>query len=492
MKKPMPLKAYRDDLPPDLEELLDELEREFEDSPNGWQVIDELRLCIDDPDFDNDLIQEMAENSLKHERARKAAAIHGLPSDLQRLLDQVEQEKEQYPRRESDVDELETNIQFGDFDSARDCAEKIIKRQRARKPKRKQPRGPTTASSRSSSKERLNKKEIELGEAILPICRRLAEKYSTSHIRLFYPDELGTAEVPTLGHALEVVADSVGPCFYPLYESRTPEEIDRLGGCVGSAPYVSADFPWPRRGRRYLVPWLQLDLDSIREATGVDVGDGLLQVWRENSDHAHTRHVLRASIDSGAKLVPMPRSVSKRSSLEGMFDSGDLRAPWQCTGWALAGLAVPENEEILVMNHDDWGGDLSVDEPDPRLDENGDPRFPLWDDEGEDEIAFRRALGKATRLRRQRKPETERPLADDHPDHSATVDCLFGFPDSEGEDYPDDVPQHCDLLGRGWRPLITISGPMDVEFFTDRCTVYFRAKGGSFEYTAKCFMNRRG
>ena len=77
MKQEMPLKAARDDLPPNLEQLLDELEKEFEGSPNERDAIQNLRECLEQRHFDNDLIQQTAEEFLKHERARKAAAIHG-------------------------------------------------------------------------------------------------------------------------------------------------------------------------------------------------------------------------------------------------------------------------------------------------------------------------------------------------------------------------------------------------------------------------------
>jgi len=493
MKKELPLKACRDDLPPSLQRLLDELEKEFEDTPNEWDVIYELRVCLEQTGFDNDRIQQIAEEFLDHERARKAAAVHGLPPDLQRLLDQVEQEPRSYPRRDSDVDELQTSIDFGDFDTAREVAEKIIKRQKPPKPKQKKSTKAVSDKPRSAPKEKLKKKEIEIAEAILPICRRLAEKYSDSHIRVFYADELSEGNVPTLGKALEVLADSVGPCFYPLYDSRESEEIDRLRGCVGSALYVTATFPWPRAGERYLVPRLQLDLDEIRDATGVDVGDGLLQLWRQDSDHAHVRRIPRQSVDPGAKLLPIPQRLSTWGPLEGMFENGEFGGPWQCVGWKLAGLALPRDPLLLTVNHDGWDDCLSIDDPDPRFDDAGNPRFPLWDEEGEDESNFEALIERGAQLLRSREPEMERPLAEGHPDYSTTADCLFGFPDSEEDDsMADDGSQHCDLLGRGWRPLITISGPMDVELFTDRCTVYFRREGDRFEYTAKCLMARSG
>lgn len=493
MKKEIPLKAERDDLPSDLQHLLDELENEFEDSPNEWNVISELRLCLDQPDFDNDLIQQMAEEFLKHEKARKAAAIHGLPSDLQRLLDQVEQESRSYPRRDSDIDELRTNIDFGDFDTAREVAEKIIKRQKPPKSKKKKSTRPVTNKPRSASQEELKKKEIEIAEAILPICQRLAKKYSSSQIRVFYEDELCGGQAPKLGKAFEAVADSVGPCFYPLYDSCLPEEIDRLRGCVGSAPYVSATFPWPQVGERYLVPWLQLDLDEIRDSTGVDVGEGLLQVWRQDQEHAHIRHIPRQSVDPAANLLPIPEALKSFGAIEGMFENGEFGGPWQCVGWKLAGLALPRDPLLLTGNHDGWDDCLSIDDPDPRFDDAGNPRFPLWDEEGEDESNFETLIKRGARLLRSREPEMERPLAEGHPDYSTTADCLFGFPDSEEDDsITDDGPQHCDLLGQHWRPLITISGPMDVELFTDRCTVYFRRLGDGFNYTAKCLMARSG
>ena len=129
MKTEKPLKTCRDDLSAELQALLDETEREFEDSPNEWSVIQGLREAMELTDLDNDSIRQLAVDDLRHERARKAAAIHGLPSDLQRLLDQVEQEPRSYPRRDSDVDELQTSIDFGDFDTAREVAEKIIKQE---------------------------------------------------------------------------------------------------------------------------------------------------------------------------------------------------------------------------------------------------------------------------------------------------------------------------------------------------------------------------
>lgn len=55
----------------------------------------------------------------------------------------------------------------------------------------------------------------------------------------------------------------------------------RFHDMVGGIPFTNAEYPWPEtpQSQMHMQPLVQLNLSNAGEALGLDVGEGLLQVW---------------------------------------------------------------------------------------------------------------------------------------------------------------------------------------------------------------------
>ena len=60
-----------------------------------------------------------------------------------------------------------------------------------------------------------------------------------------------------------------------------------------------------------------------------------------------------------------------------------------------------------------------------------------------------------------------------------TRDCLFGFPHSNDRG---DHANQGEFFAEGWKPLFTVSGPLENGAFSDRCIIFDRERGGGVEY----------
>lgn len=122
-------------------------------------------------------------------------------------------------------------------------------------------------------------------------------------------DDAKDAGVSYFDHAL-----STGSWAWdPIFEHREPASIDRLGEVLLGPVFTSEDHPWPDDDGVPCIPLLQLDLDKASEMGGVDLGQGLLQVFVSVDDHRgqsiYTRTIDRCDVRLDA-LLPVPEFPS--------------------------------------------------------------------------------------------------------------------------------------------------------------------------------------
>src|SRR4051812_44395459 len=112
---------------PNRDVLFEEINREAEEYPNRRTDIQSLERWLQNGNFE--MARHAAEEIIKRQRQLRTARSAGLPVDLQNLLRRVESEVEEYPKRQSDLEALSRWLQNGNFDMARYTAEEILKRQ---------------------------------------------------------------------------------------------------------------------------------------------------------------------------------------------------------------------------------------------------------------------------------------------------------------------------------------------------------------------------
>ena len=315
---------------------------------------------------------------------------------------------------------------------------------------------------------------------------------------------------------LEGTANAIRPMYRPRYEWRPMMEIDRLGSSVGGLPYVTAEYPWPRMvsaGKREpMHPLVQLDLGEISDCTGVDVGRGLLQVWRSapgdyGSPITRLRVIERKAVRRRAEMKMYPRAYLDRISdewhakikmrrefdeffgeedddtleylnnlaIKGLIwgqDVDELRlldpwwaggegagfGPWQITGWKRHGFALPWKDALQGLRE----GDFEISAAEALHNE---------DDERACDQALIALLKPVTEaLRAQFKLEDNKIGCQDN---------LFGLPS-----YWNGVsPCPSDMPSMGWFPLFTVTGPFEDYWMRDICTIHYRKKDGAYKYS---------
>jgi len=65
----------------------------------------------------------------------------------------------------------------------------------------------------------------------------------------------------------------------PLVEEVADDKVDRLGEVIMGPMFSSQEYPWPEESGFPMAPLIQLDLRNESQLGGVELGDGLLQVW---------------------------------------------------------------------------------------------------------------------------------------------------------------------------------------------------------------------
>ncbi len=92
--------------------------------------------------------------------------------------------------------------------------------------------------------------------------------------------------------------------WIPDIQMVSPDEVDRKRGMLLGPLFCSAEEPWPEDDGEPMIPLAQIDLENASSLGGVDVGNGLLQVFCPVKDklgqRIYTRVIERESVTSEA------------------------------------------------------------------------------------------------------------------------------------------------------------------------------------------------
>jgi archaellum component FlaC len=114
-------------LPHELQRLIDQIDAEQIAYQDRDRDVTRLNDYLAQGDFS--LAQFTAENMIKQQRQFRHLQTHGLPHELQRLIDQVNAEQIAYQDRDRDVARLDEYLAQGNFSLAQFTVENMIEQQ---------------------------------------------------------------------------------------------------------------------------------------------------------------------------------------------------------------------------------------------------------------------------------------------------------------------------------------------------------------------------
>ncbi|MYM92375.1 hypothetical protein [Duganella vulcania] len=118
----------RHGLPAELQELMQQVEDGQWEYPGRCDDMQRLRVNL--ANGDHSFARAIASTVIAQQQALRRMADHGLPADVQSMLEQIEAEKVQYLDRGDNEASLRRWLARGDMDMVRACAKNMISRQR--------------------------------------------------------------------------------------------------------------------------------------------------------------------------------------------------------------------------------------------------------------------------------------------------------------------------------------------------------------------------
>ena len=79
-------------------------------------------------------------------------------------------------------------------------------------------------------------------------------------------------------HLIKIVELSA-ESFDLIFENHLPSEIERTASMLSGPFFTCAEYPIPTSQSGMMYPMVQLDLQEVSAATGLPLGDGVLQLW---------------------------------------------------------------------------------------------------------------------------------------------------------------------------------------------------------------------
>lgn len=171
------------------------------------------------------------------------------------------------------------------------------------------------------------------------------------------PDTGEQAETREQRENFERILDCMTPRYLPLLVEPGPSGTHWKGSLVGGEMFSSEKYPWPETKGYPDAPLVQLELDAITAATGVNVGAGFLQVWRrigfstkeERSASLKVRVIPRQLVMRKQKPGPTPAKYAELSAHpDYSWRSSRPWGPKIVKGWKQFGYAVP-NPDLLLF-----------------------------------------------------------------------------------------------------------------------------------------------
>lgn len=153
--------------------------------------------------------------------------------------------------------------------------------------------------------------------------------------------------------------------FQLLTEKRDALQLDRRASLVSGPLYTNVEYPWPTGPRGPAEPLFQVDLAWAGGIGGIELGQGLIQVWMDDSEaivrtvppeSIHSHDPAPATACSAAFGEPNMRNVYSAEAI------GSGRATWMESGHQVIGVggrrrdvhqAIPRFLESEVVDRAD-------------------------------------------------------------------------------------------------------------------------------------------
>ena len=305
---------------------------------------------------------------------------------------------------------------------------------------------------------------------------------------------------------------AVRPRYKASLKSVSPEQLDRRGSLIGGAPFLSKEYPVPKKtaaapaGNKKvpMAPLLQLDLEEVSKIADEDLGDGLLQLWMRcgqwgtaNDGDSEIRIIPRKDVTKTKTLLDLPERSANADLDAKLAEIAPLnkRTPKKYTDaletirfehhwdgglegfdWTLSVFA----EEIDSFKPDESAASLQIVgwEPDGftipldwefwYVDREYRHKYP---DGLEDETDFK-TIEEITSRHGFHAPLCS--LFELDPQFSNTVIFVLDKPPID--------------RSRLWRPLIAFAGPLSgAGFVQDQHMLFYRRKTSRFEFLHECY-----
>ena len=94
----------------------------------------------------------------------------------------------------------------------------------------------------------------------------------------------------------------------PITKTVSDDKVDRLGEVIMGPIYTCLEYDWPTKDGYPMAPLIQLDLAIASKTGGVNLGDGLIQVWMPHKAIAGKDQLIRViskQFVDGKKLTPV-------------------------------------------------------------------------------------------------------------------------------------------------------------------------------------------
>ena len=332
----------------------------------------------------------------------------------------------------------------------------------------------------------------------------LSSKQRAARIREIFAEicnHKSVREIPLLLECIQDFRDTMfrwmGPVWDGVQRPAEPGQVDRHGSSIGGYPFTSTQYPWPLEDGLPLAPMLQLNLDQIRETTGLNFGSGLLQAWLPSRDVWGGVQLNMRSIPSTA-LAKEPSEIPEDHELIEARRTKAWKFNLQISDpdW----LDKPDDEELKFHHH--WGAigfdwTLSNGErfSSSRGQESLDSNLYLPCEIKEWKKQGGCSLPPDERIER----ELRFILQEDNEELEGDLDEEFG------EEWIEELNELCGhgkwgslqpwpqtfwcsdgdeftWFDEGWMPLFSFDGPMEKMCVEDAYQIYYRVGDSGFEY----------
>lgn len=188
-----------------------------------------------------------------------------------------------------------------------------------------------------------NKKEAEAFSLVNEVLLRKIAVDESLGRNVFDEDDGSGGSIPPDAYDdfIEIITQGARFGFPVITKQLDVFDLDRCSSMISGPLYTSANFPWPDQSRGHVEPLFQIDLEWAGQTGGIDVGDGLVQVWMDNSE-SKVRHIPRSEVDRD-RLTPVPDNLALNIEHNiYSYEAARLQeAVWETSGHQVIGIGAP-------------------------------------------------------------------------------------------------------------------------------------------------------